>query len=80
VAAGQEHNGEYAMNNLWQALRRHCQRLWQRRGRMRDRFGLFAARRERAMQDSREQERARFWDELHQGQREAEKRCSNADG
>ena len=68
------------MWKLRQAIVRHGMWVWQRTGRVRELLGLFAAKRERDQEDSRQSAtRARFWADLREGQREAEALCSRRD-
>lgn len=62
---------------LLRALRR--QRLWQRRGGIRELLGLMTPTRKRDGGDGGTEARARFWDAVREGRREAEARCSRRD-
>jgi len=65
---------------LRQAFARHYGWVSRMGGRVRSVLGLVAAKRERAVEDSRCIEaRARFWAELREGQREAEAKCPRLD-
>lgn len=58
---------------LAEALRRHCQSLWRRRGTLREWLRRAGLKREDDTQGQRSSEaRAHFWAELRQGQMEAE--------
>ena len=60
-------------------LTRHWRWLWQRRGRIRGLLGLLTPKRKRDSGDGVTAARARFWDAVREGQREAEAQCSRRD-
>lgn len=64
------------MPSLRESLRRQCRWLWQRRGGIRAALGFFTPKRERVSGDGGAQARARFWDAVREGRREAEAQCS----
>lgn len=65
---------------LYQPLIRYYGWMRRRSSRLRERLGFIAGEKERAAEDSRQKTaRARFWEDFHAGQREAEAHCSRRD-
>ena len=60
-------------------LRQLLRQLWERRGRIRAVLPLVTQKRERNLEDGRAAARARFWDAVREGRREAEAQCSRRD-
>ena len=58
------------------SLRQSLRRLWQQGGRVRDLLGLSRPQKAREPGDGRAAARARFWDGVREGRREAEAQCS----
>jgi hypothetical protein len=62
-----------------QALAFQCRRLWRRRGGIRGLLGRVSLAKARNQGDSDAAARARFWDAVREGQREADARCARRD-
>jgi hypothetical protein len=61
------------------ALTTGCRRLWRRYGSLRGLLGLVTPGRARDTGDGDAAARARFWDAVREGQREADARCARRD-
>lgn len=57
-------------------VRQFLRRLWQRRGGIGAWLPLLSPKRERNLADGRAAARARFWDAVREGRREAEAQCA----
>jgi hypothetical protein len=64
------------MTYVYRAFRRSWQWLWQPRGGIRDRVDSPALKRGHDPSDDTAKARARFWDGVRAGRREAEARCA----
>jgi hypothetical protein len=67
------------MMDLYRVVRRHWRWFWQRRGGIGDASDSTAAMEKRDVSDDRAEARARFWDGVREGRREAEARCAKRD-
>ena len=63
-------------NQFYHALTSHCRRLWRRGGGLRRVLGRVTLSKGRNDGDGDAAARARFWDAVREGQREADARCA----
>ena len=67
------------MGDIARALMSRCRQLWRRRGGIRGLLALLTGRGARDERDGDAKARARFWDAVREGQREAAARCARRD-